>query len=159
MPSWASQDFVMAFLRKLKEIKGSASVEVYGMPQWENFESIEPDYLNSLHVHISKAAWVDYSSAEVKAFQQRFFEASGTIPDEDGFNGYDVTWFTGKMLGLYGLSFVQRLQEVQLKGFRGNIQFKPVYVNGGDGGVDYYENGFVHILRFDNLGYVPVVND
>lgn len=159
LPTWASQDFVMAFLRKLKEVKGSNRVEVYGMPQWRGFEALDPEYLNSLNVHISSASWLDYSAQDVKEFQQKFYEATGTIPDEDGFNGYDVTMFTGKMLARYGLSFPERLDDGTATTLHGQFSFSKVFGSGavddGRNTPDYWENTFVHILKFEKFGFVP----
>lgn len=162
LPSWASQDFVMAFLRKLKESKGNNRVEVYGMPQWRNFEAIEPEYLSSLNVHITAASRVDYTLQEVKDFQQKFYEKTSAIPDEDGFNGYDVTLLTGRMLARYGLSFPEKLSSQPFSSLRGQFVFKKIYstgvLDGGSGSYDYLENTFVHLLKFDKLGYVPAEN-
>lgn len=160
LPTWASQDFVMAFLRKLREVKGSAKVEVYGMPQWKNYESIEPEYLTTLNVHISSASHIDYSTQQVKDFQQKFYDATGTLPNDDAFNGYDVTLFTGKMLRRYGLSFPANLTREAFQGLHGDFRFSRIFTGGAiDDGYnqpDYLENTFVHILKFDKYGFVPV---
>lgn len=160
LPTWASQDFVMAFLRKLKESKGNNKVEVYGMPQWQNFEAIEPEYLSSLNVHITVASFVDYTAQDIKDFQQKFYEKAGTIPDDDGFNGYDVTLFTGRMLARYGLSFPEKMTGQPFGTLRGKFVFNKIYrsgtLDGDSAGYDYLENMFVHLLKFDRLGYVPV---
>ena len=160
LPTWASQDYVMAFLRKLKEVKGNNAVEVYGMPQWKNFEAIEPEYLTSLNVHISSASYIDYASPAVKAFQQKFYEATGTIPDDDAFNGYDVTLFTGRMLRRYGLSFPQNLDREPFRGLHGDFRFTRIFNTGhlddGRNLPDYMENTFVHILKFEKFGFAPV---
>lgn len=159
LPSWASQDFVMAFLRKLRETKGSNQVEVYGMPQWRSFEVIDPEYLSALNVHISAASWIDYSAQEIKDFQEKFYESTGTIPDDDGFNGYDITLFTGRMLARYGLSFPDRLEEQQARTLRGQFSFSKIFgshaVDDGRNIPDYQENTFVHILKFERFGFVP----
>ena len=160
LPTWASQDFVMAFLLKLRTTKGAANVEVYGMPQWVSFDAIEPEYLSALNVHISDASYIDYTSPEVKAFQQKFYEATGTIPSDDGFNGYDVAMFTGKMLRRYGLSFPERLSAENFTGLQSNFHMSRIFSNGAvDDGYnqpDYLENTSVHILKFDKYGFVPV---
>ncbi len=159
LPSWGSQDFVMAFLRKLKEVKGANAVEVYGMPQWQSFEVIDAEYFTDMNVHISAASYIDYSDLRVKAFQQRFYEATGTIPDEDGFNGYDVTLFTAKMLARYGLSFPEHLEDAPFQGLHETFVFSKTFSNGGlDGGSnkpDYHENTKVNILRFGKSGFEP----
>ena len=160
MPSWSSQDFVMAFLRKLKEVKGSNRVEVYGMPQWRGFDVIDAEYLREMNVHISAASYVDYKATEVQAFQQKFFENTGTIPDEDAFNGYDVTLFTARMLAKHGLSFPERLVNEQFKGLHATFSFTKIYSDGGldsrTNMPDYLENTQLHILKFGKFGFAPV---
>lgn len=163
LPTWASQDFVMAFLRKLSAIKGSNTVEVYGMPQWKNFENIEPVYFESLNVRITAASFVDRNTEEARAFRQAFYAAYGTIPDDNACNGYDITLLTGRLLRRYGLSFPQRLpSERPMEGLRGKYQFGKVYAtaNAGAGdnrleAYDYLENTFVHILKFQNYRFAP----
>jgi hypothetical protein len=160
LPTWASQDFVMAFLRKLRDTKGSTKVEVYGMPQWKSYESIEPEYLSALNVHISSASYIDYSAQEVRDFQQKFYEETGTIPDDDAFNGYDVTLFTGKMLRRYGLSFPERIGQENFTGLRSNFRFNSIFLSDnlddGRNQPDYRENISVHILKFEQFGFIPV---
>lgn len=162
MPSWSSQDFVMAFLRKLREVKGTNKVEVYGMPQWQGFESIDGEYFTSLNVHISSAFWTDHSNEAVKKLENRFYEMTGTLPDEDAFTGYDVTLFAGKMLLRYGLSFPERLQKERYTGVQGKFRFdknRTGLVDSGDGAFDYWENMEVLILRFGEHGFSPVGTD
>ncbi len=163
LPTWASQDFVMAFLRKLSAVKGNNTVEVYGMPQWKNFENIEPVYFSSLNVHITSASFVDRDSEAARAFRQAFYAAYGTIPDDNACNGYDIAMLTGNLLRRYGLSFPQRLpSERPFEGLRGKYQFGKVYATGKAGATDnrldvydYLENTFVHILKFQNYRFAP----
>ncbi len=159
LPTWASQDFVNGFLRKLRESKGANHVEVYGMPQWRSFESIEPEFFTANNVHITAASHVQYAAQDVKDFQQKFYDATGTIPDGDGFNGYDVTLFTGRMLARYGLSFPEQLSLENYRGLHGDFRFVPVYspssVDTGAKQPDYLENTFVHILKFGPSGFLP----
>ncbi|MBK8923139.1 MAG: ABC transporter substrate-binding protein [Saprospirales bacterium] len=163
LPTWASQDFVMAFMRKLRASKGSAAVEVYGMPQWMHFENIEPEFFTELHVHVSSATFIRYDAEAVRAFRQLFYDTYGTIPDEDAFNGYDVTLFTGRMLKKYGLSFPQRLStEEPFDGLQGMFQFAKVFSTASTAPTgdrldqyDYLENIFVHILKYQNYRFLP----
>lgn len=165
LPTWASQDFVMAFLRKLHTARGATPVEVYGMPQWRNFENIEPEYFAEMNVHISSATYIDRGSAEVRAFRQTFYDAYGTVPGEDAFNGYEVTLLTGRMLKKYGLSFPGKLAAENSEGLDRQFQFakvtsRPPTAAGRppDNSLeqyDYLENIFVHILAFKNYKFVP----
>ena len=132
------------------------------MPQWKSYEGIDAEYLTELNVHISSASYLDYSAQEIRDFQQKFYDATGTLPDDDAFNGYDVTLFTGKMLRRYGLSFPQNLDREPFQGLRGQFRFSKIFNSGAvDDGFnqpDYWENTFVHILKFEKYGFVPVGN-
>lgn len=160
LPTWASQDFLMAFLRKLRATRGSNRVEVYGMPQWRNFENIEPEYFAEMNVHVSAASYVDRSSEAARAFRQAFYDAYGAVPGDDAYNGYDVTLFAGKMLKKYGLSFPQKLASESFEGLHGAFQFAKVFSSGAIDDrlneYDYLENTFVHILKFANYKFQPV---
>ncbi|MBK8555584.1 MAG: ABC transporter substrate-binding protein [Lewinellaceae bacterium] len=160
MPSWSSQDFVMSLLLKLNAIKGRNQVEVFGMPQWANFENIEPEYFRNLNVHLSSADYIDRNQPRIKDFEQLFFDTYGTVPTDDGFSGYDVTLFTGRMLARYGLSFPERLNTDNFEGLHAPYRFEAVRNNGfmdtGTSTYDYLENTHVLILRFDQNKFVPV---
>lgn len=149
----------MAFLRKLHTTRGNTRVEVYGMPQWRNFENIEPEYFAEMNVHVTSASYIDRSSNEAREFRQAFYDANGTVPNDDAYNGYDVTMFAGKMLKKYGLSFTQRLASEDFEGLHGKFQFAKVFATGAvDDRVnhyDYLENIFVHILKFQNFKFQP----
>jgi hypothetical protein len=156
VPSWSSQDFVNALLGKIRADKIDAAV--YGMPQWADFEQIDPEYLSGCRVHIPKASYVNYDRAEVRGFQQQFYEQYATIPNEYAFNGYDITLFVGQMISQWGLSFPEKLDQAPYQGLRSAFQFRSVPaeqpVDTGEPGVDYRENTFVHMLRFDRYGFV-----
>jgi Periplasmic binding protein len=157
LPSWAGQDWIVAFLARLKAVKGPQKIEVYGMPQWLDYEQIEPDLLKDLQVHITAAGFIDRKDPAISAFEQRFYEQFGTIPDDDAFSGYDTGLWLAGMLGRYGMSFPEKISE---KGeltstLRGAYYFRRA------GGVDaatydYVENVFVHLLRFDGARFVVV---
>ncbi len=168
LPSWASQNYVMAFLQKLRASKGSARVEVYGMPQWKGFTSIEPEYFSDLNVHISSAYFVDRNAETARRFRQAFYEAYGTVPNDDAYKGFDVTWFAGLMLKKYGLSFPQRLAGAEpFVGMHNQFRFAkvfsapPVVRNGANDALDrydYLENFNVQILKYQNYQFLPKVD-
>lgn len=132
------------------------------MPQWLKYENIEPDYFQALNVHLSAATYTNNNDAEVKEFKRKFYDAYGTIPDDDAYNGYDLTLFTGRMLKKYGLAFPEKLPKEQAMTLHGKYQFSKVFSKGGgsegSGAYDYLENKFVHILKFENFIFSPVTN-
>lgn len=161
MPSWSSQDFVAAFLRKLKTDKGKEKVIVMGMPQWIGFENIEPDFFSALQVHISSDSYINRKDEAFRAFQQKFYDLYGTIPDEDGIKGYDCMLYVGNMLKKYSLDFPQKVwSAAPFIGFHGQYSMAKIAADSPEGNdrfdkYDYLENSFVHILKFENFGFVP----
>lgn len=160
VPSWASQDFIMSFFIELLRVKGAEEVEVYGMPQWENFEQIEPEYLRQLNVHISSATWVDHAEADIRAFETLFLQQFGTIPDDYAFHGYQAVKFAGDMLAQSGLDFPERLPGIAYRSLRGKMFFEKIRSekNAETAGEawDYLENTAVQILKFEQYGFRTV---
>ncbi|MGI9161007.1 MAG: hypothetical protein ACR2K1_14770 [Saprospiraceae bacterium] len=160
VPSWASQDFIMSFFIELLRVKGAEEVEVYGMPQWENFEQIEPEYLRQLNVHISSSTWVDHARADTQEFETLFLQQSGTLPDDYAFHGYQAVKFAADMLARYGLDFPERLPDIAYPGLRGKMFFEKIRSEKNTetaGEVwDYLENTAVQILKFEQYGFRTV---
>ncbi len=157
VPSWTSQDFVFGFFRRVQAQQGRARVEIFGMPQWTSFENIEADYFQALNVHVSAASFADFGLPKVKAFQEKFYAATGTIPDDDAFNGYDATLFTGRMLKKFGLDFPRKLGRERAIGLARNFQITPAGAgpDAAPESANYLENSAVHILKFENFRFVP----
>lgn len=158
MPSWASQDFVFSFLRRVKIQQGRAQVAIFGMPQWAGYGNIEPEYFQSLNVHISAASFVDFGAPALRDFQRKFYDATGTIPDDDAINGYDTMLFTGMMLKKYGLDFPERLSREAFVGLHGQFRVGAANALSSDdwARANYLENKFVHILKFENQQFRPI---
>jgi Periplasmic binding protein len=157
MPSWAGQDWVVAFLARLKAIKGNNTVEVYGMPQWLEYEQIEPELLSSLNVHVTAATYIDRNDAATVAFEQRFYEQFGTIPDNDAFSGYDTGRWLSLMLSRHGLAFPEKSSEKSMFETSMCGGFYLRRAGAVDAATfDYVENVFAHLLRFNGTAYIPV---
>lgn len=160
VPSWASQDFIMSFFIELLRVKGDEDVAVYGMPQWENYEQIEPEYLRRLKVHISSATWVDRAQADTRAFETLFLQQYGTLADDYAFRGYESVKFAADMLARYGLNFPEQLPGIAYPGLRGKMFFEKIRTekNADTGGDtwDYLENTAVQILKFEQYGFQAV---
>ncbi len=147
VPHWSSQDFINSFFQKTKAQRGKTSVEVFGMPQWRNFENIEGDDFETLHVSLAMARFPKRDAPEMGAFYQKFYSETGTAPDADALNGYDSMIFIGKMLRSHGLDFPKKLSGEKLRGLSAQFVFAK---NGPDGAMDFWENTGVFVVRFVN---------
>lgn len=156
--SRSDEDFLGSLLRKLHAEKLERDVVVFGLPQWANFRRLNPDYLESLKVHITVAHHVNNSDDETKEFSRKFFETYGSIPEPAAKQAYDVTRFLGNALDQHGLQFIDEVRGVTSE--YGGINLQPVLA--GDGRPDgaypilYYENQGLSILRFVEQAYREV---
>ncbi|MFT4758438.1 MAG: ABC-type branched-subunit amino acid transport system substrate-binding protein [Paraglaciecola sp.] len=161
VPSYKSETFVYAFLRKLAiGKKADDRIIVYGLPTWQNFGRIDFDYYENLNVHVSSGSFVDSYNPEVRLFKKKYFERFKIAPEDEAVLGYDVTMFTGRMLQKYGTKFPLSLDQEEAKYLQSSMLFAPVLnnptFNDNDvNRVDYFENKYVHILKFDNYYFQP----
>lgn len=161
VPSYKSETFVYALLRKLAIGKQPGDrVVVYGLPTWQNFGRIDFDYYENLNVHVSSGSFVDSYNPAVRLFKKKYFERFKTAPADEAVLGYDVTMFTGRMLKKYGTKFPLSLDKEEAKYLQATMLFEPVIENPTFNDnmvskVDYFENKFIHILKFDNYYFQP----
>lgn len=145
------EDFVNAFLRKLHAEKESASVYVFGMPQWISFSRLSPDYLESANVHVSTAHFVENKDAGVNAFQKHFMETYGTFPEPAAHQGYTLVNYLGKALDKYGTGFLEVVSDrVKLYGDT-DYDLVPVYrnpISEKQNEPNFLENQSIRILQF-----------
>ena len=154
LPSW-NEAFVGQFLKKLAASPRRASVMVYGMPQWMDFDRNLTGTYEALKVRVSSSTFIEGNNPEVKYFRTKFMAKFGKIPNADSFLGYDCALYVGKMLRQYGTAFPQYLQNEPQQTLHTRFNFEPVYrplVNDSDpnGNVAKYENRYVNMLKYQN---------
>ncbi|MBE0642154.1 MAG: LysM peptidoglycan-binding domain-containing protein, partial [Bacteroidales bacterium] len=62
------QVYVSNLLRRLHALSRSHQFIVVGLPSWEGFSALDPDYLIGLNLHLYANSWVDYSDPESVEF-------------------------------------------------------------------------------------------
>jgi predicted small lipoprotein YifL len=154
LPSW-NEVFVASFLRKLAASPRKASVMIYGMPQWMDFDKSLTSIYESLKVRVSSSTFIEAGNPDVKHFRSKFMAKFGKLPNSDSFLGYDCALYVGKMLNQYGTAFPQYIQNERQQTLHTRFNFEPVYrpvVNDSDpnGNVAKYENRYVNMLKYQN---------
>lgn len=160
VPSW-NEAFVYSVLRQLM-LKRSIgeNIIVYGMPQWDSFDQVEPEFYQNLNVHISSAFYIDDNDERVRQFKRLFFDTYGTIPTDEAYLGYDAMLYFGKMLDKHGRDFSRKIDSEPFDVLHGRYEFNPVVLRPEAHKEDlrFYdqlENQFVHILRFRDFRFQP----
>jgi len=147
--SRSEEAFVNSLMRKVHAEHGFTKVVFVGLPQWENFSSIDPDYLESLNTHITAFQYVDNKDPEVREFNRRYYNRYGGVPEPAARRGYDLTMYVGRKLSEHGTGFINIVQSEYDRDFR----FRPVSLTEGSvekRDVAFIENKGIAILIFEN---------
>ncbi len=154
------ETFVYSFLRKLELIREPEDeIRVYGLPQWLDFEYVDPQYLSSLQVHVSSNFYVDSENPAVKHFRRKFILAYGQIPRPEAYLGFDVMYYFGKMLYYYGTEVPFEMTGRPARMLHTQFRFEPVVIPTTTGAenlpVERYENRYLHILKYQDYRFAP----
>lgn len=163
VPSWSPESFINSLLQKLELAKrASQQVIVYGMPQWMQYETIDYDLYERLHVHVSSSTFLDPLVTNAQIFKRRFFERYGAVPKEEAYLGYDVAQFSGRMLRDFGTKFQYYLEQQQPTpmlltryDFERVVNIPLNAVNVENLPVQRFENKYVNILQFQDYQFKP----
>ncbi len=172
VPSWSDEKFVYELLRQLliaqqytgdplNPIAQDREVVVYGMPQWADFERIDLDFYEKLHVRISTPFYIDKGKEAVRQFRQRYFERFGTLPTQAAYLGYDITYYFCKQLLQFGTRFQKVLDAHPWEGLHMRFEVEPVPATPLPNmetleRVDRYENSALYLLQFKEYHFQPI---
>ncbi|MFK7934478.1 MAG: ABC transporter substrate-binding protein [Saprospiraceae bacterium] len=156
IPSFASEAYIGALMRKIYLEARYSPIVVYGMPQWQDFSSIDYDVFENLNLHISSSSFLDPYSVNVQDFKRRFFDRFGTAPEEQAFWGYDDMLYFGRMLKKHGTKFQYFLDADPGADYlhtRFNIQKEltpeSMRPESKREVIQKFENRYVNILKFE----------
>jgi len=164
LPYYAKADegFVNSFLRKLHADKELKEVTVFGLPQWLSYSNINPNYMESLSVHISVSTYIDPHHEAYATFKQKYFDQFHTIPDLQAFLGYDlIKWLSNALVTSGSFGMIGN-SSVWLSGIASGFNIKPVYKSGSAPSTSemntplYYENTHIRILKYEGQDFHPV---
>jgi len=132
--------------------------QIFGMPVWQNFQTLSFDMAQALNTHISSSFFVNEQLFEVIDVNNRYkWEYTGAATDYV-LQGYDLVTYFGNALNQFGSNFIYNLPSIDdksLNGYRFETKEKSGLV-GSTGQIDYLENKNVHILKFENYELVKV---
>ncbi len=145
------EPFVSNYLRQLHENRRNYHMSIFGIPEWEDYVSIEIDYLQDLNVHFFNDAFHDYQDPHIADFVRRYRELFLTEPDQDAFHGVQTAYFFFTALEAYGKEFARCLPRLNQMGYASPFDF--VQVAGKEHG---WENRHTAIYRIKNYRWVNV---
>ena len=161
LPYYAKTDetFVNSFMRKLHADKDTREAIVFGLPQWVGFNNLNPNYMESLSLHLSISAFIDVASQDYTYFRNSFLKTFHTIPDLNAFLGYDLMMWLAGSLSREGQEGLIGNMDPNQYGLASGFDIRPVYKSDLSSGKSemkvpsYYENSRIRILQYIEQDY------
>ncbi len=119
-------------------------VELFGMEEWKNFETIGEKYKNRFHLRIIAPGYIDFYAPESLEFRKKYRKSYGTDPDKYAYMGFDAAFTNLKGLFLFGKSFPNYYNSLETKGLYTTSKYQRADANSG------FENKNVDIILYNN---------
>ena len=156
-PAYQNPKLVLSFLSQLQIGRAGRDATVFGMPQWADFQQLDPAMMEDLGVLITAGFHVDSEDFQVRQFEDEYVNTYQTLPPLAAYLGYDAMRFVVPLANKYGRKWTEHLP-TDAPGLASAYRFTPQYSGrtAAEGSADYQENTAVHILRYRNFGFRPL---
>ncbi len=148
--------FVYSFMQKFELLSGTNETVLYGLYKWLDFGDGVYDLLNRMDVRLSVSGLVNPFNSATRQFRKRYFSQYGEVPGNDAYEGYDLFYFLGKSLDKFGNKFQLSLSKGEpISRIHTVYDIRPV-LNNAENRVEYFENGFVDLIRLEHYNFQRV---
>lgn len=121
------------------------AVTMVGMPTWEGIRDLQKNEFKTLPIIYSNS-FFDNGESWIRNFEDAYKKKTYSRPTDLVFKGFELTWYFSGLLGKYGTTFMQHLDDNSLN-ILTDYDFRPVQWNKASTGPDYYENKRVYIIK------------
>lgn len=147
----SGEPFLSDYLRQLHKLRHDYDISVFGIPEWQDYASIEVDYLQNLKVHIFVPFFHDYSDPHIQDFVYRYRSLFQTEPDSESIKAAQTAYFFFEALATYGKDFYRCMPFLNQSVYNSPFSFwKPFGKHHG------WENQHFHIFRIKDYRRVDV---
>ncbi|WP_343523112.1 ABC transporter substrate-binding protein [Pedobacter sp.] len=148
----SDRSFVLPTIEKLYRLKnlpkGGYAINLFGHPNWVK-QNYPADKLQDLNTIISSSYKIDYKSGAVITFIKKYRYKYGFEPGEYAFKGFDVGYYFGRLLVLYGEDYKDYIVKDRYKGLHNSFSFIHDPKLG-------YINTSLMLLKYKNFALNPV---
>lgn len=144
-----NENFIHHFLRQVNKARKKYTLTVFGMPGWENSETVRLDYLNSNNIHFTESFWFDQNEEEALAFENIYKDKYQGRPSEYVYLGYDVATLFFPLIDSVGLKFNNNLLHTDFKPKVRTYHFTKALNNQGD--IEWIENTSLRIYKIEDF--------
>jgi LysM repeat protein/ABC-type branched-subunit amino acid transport system substrate-binding protein len=138
------------FIRNMSDYSYKYPIVVFGLREWEEFTSLETEYLLNINLHIVSHSFVDYDKQLVKDFIVEYRSRYHTEPDNYAFAGYDIAMYYMNALRLYGKDFQNCLKDYKPELLECNLDFEHKEGMG-------WENTNICIYRYQDFKQIDAL--
>lgn len=90
------ENFAIHCLKQLSELQEEYSIEVFGLPNWVSFPTIDPELYAQLPVFVTSATAVEFNQAGTQRFQELFKAKFAGEPQTGAFIAFDHALYLGE---------------------------------------------------------------
>lgn len=148
------ENFIHHFLRQVNNAKKKTNLTIFGMPGWENLETVRLDYINSSEIYFTQSYWMDEETIKLNDFQNRYKDQYEGKPNKDVYLGYEIASLFFPLIDKYGLSFKKAIVNSDFKPLMRKYHF--VEVMNADDKVERIENSILRIYKIEDFERVLV---
>jgi len=124
------------------------AITIFGMHNWANMDVLDPNNLDTLHLHFATNEFIDYTDHATIRFIQKYRSTFSAEPLYYAFQGFDVAYYYGTLLKKYGTALQDNLTSEKYKGVHTTFDFYKPDPNGG------FENKGIYMLEYKNFTIV-----
>jgi hypothetical protein len=145
--------FAHKLSRELFNLSNDYHFVVMGLPIWNPENDLRIDYLEKINTHFTLASYLADTCYFASSFARHFNEIFGHYPNEINYKGFDIGYFFGKALALYGQNFYDEIENIITPAHHTDFMFRKSYTEGSyenETRFLYYENHNVMLFRYNN---------
>jgi len=124
------------------------SICIFGMHNWASMDVLDPNNLDTMHLHYPSNEYIDYTNHAVLSFIQKYRSNYSTEPGYYSYQGFDIAYFYGSMLKKYGTALQDNLPGEKYSGLHTSFDFYKPDEKGG------LENKAIYMLEYKNYSLV-----
>src|ERR1017187_1932080 len=133
-------------ISKLNAFRADYDITLIGIPKWENYETLDIDYLQNLDFHWFTTVFINQDDTLIKTFNDNFFHKYHYEPSIYSFKGYDIiNYFGNAFFRFNSIKFDSKIIDFKMKGLSTNFDFRKANEAHG------LENQYIHIVKYDDF--------
>ncbi|MEI6815703.1 MAG: LysM peptidoglycan-binding domain-containing protein [Bacteroidota bacterium] len=136
---------VSEMVSKLNGFRADYDIALIGMPRWENYETIDIDYLQNLDYHWYTSTYINQDDSLIKHFNELFNAKYHFDPTLYAIRGFDIMNYYGNLFLRFNAKFENHVSEYKMKSISTNFDLKK---NSSSSGM---ENQCIQVLKFDDF--------